>query len=139
MKSRFRFFVSLTLLALVGCANVDLNPIPDLNRVVTGTVSFAEPATLPSDAVIVVRVLETSRSDGMSKIIGEQIIRGGGNSPIPYKVEFRAVDALVQRGMNIEARVAYDGRVQLFNAENYAISAADISTPKEIAVEKISR
>lgn len=139
MNSRLKFFLFLAVVLGGGCANIELNPIPDLNRLVTGTVSFTEPATLPSDAVIVVRVLETSRKDGMSRIIGEQVIKGGGNSPIPYKVEFRAEDALVQRGMNIEARVAYDGKVQLFNGNTYAITPTDLSTPKEIVVEKISR
>jgi uncharacterized lipoprotein YbaY len=139
MKLPLCFFAFGVCALFQGCTQLAMSPLEDNNRVVTGTVTFTEPATLPADARVTVRVLDTSQTNGVSKIIADQLIKGGGPSPIAFKIEFRAEQALLQRGLNIEARVDFDGKVQLFNGNSYAVTVGNISAPHEIAVEKISR
>jgi uncharacterized lipoprotein YbaY len=139
MKSSLRFVFLLTCALAAGCADMALSPPENIDRIVTGTVTFTEPATLPADAQVTIRVLDTSQTNGLSKIIADRTIKGGGPSPIAFKIEFRAEEALVRRGLNLEARIEYGGKVQLFNANSFAITSANLSSPHEVAVEKISR
>ena len=140
MKIFLGFFLPLAgvFAFFTGCAQLAV-PLPDLNRVISGTVTFAEPATVPAGAQMVIRVLDSTRADGMAKIVAQEVFKVSGPSPIAYKIEFRAEDALVQRGLSIEARIDFEGKAQLFNGNRYAITTANIAGPHEIVVEKMSR
>jgi len=67
--------------------------------------------------------------------LGEQTIKHPGSSPVAYHIEFRAEDEVLRRGLNIEVRISYDGRVRLFNANQYAVTLDDVKDPHPIEAD----
>ena len=56
---------------------------------VVGTVSYRQRVALPSDAVVEVHLLDTSRTDVAAQVIGEAIIpTAGAQVPIPFRIEY---------------------------------------------------
>lgn len=153
--------VLLSLAALLlapGCGHLDLTPEGDPNRVLTGTVEFREPFTLPADAVVVVRVIDTKRdtevqptavlgepstlaprSSQPPRILGEQVIHGPGQPPIPFRIEFTATDPMLRAGLNVEARVSYGGRVRFFNVNSYAVTLSNVADRHTVWVNLVAK
>ena len=145
---------------LAGCGRMalDLAPEGNPNRVLTGAVDFREPFSLPPDAVLVVRVVDPNRvtetaptailgepstvplqSKLPPKILGEQTIRNLGGPPIPFRVEYTAVDEQLRRGLNVEARIAYGGKVRFLNVNSYAVTLGNASDSHTIWVNRIEK
>ena len=157
---------ALAAFFLAGCGHLDLAAPGDPNRVVVGSVSFANPSVLPADAQILVRVMNphpqppgtgtTSltppgqmpllnqpitasavvAASTQPEEVAEQSIKAGGlSSPVPYKIEYQAEDEVLRRGLNVEVRVSYSGRVQLFNSNQYSITLPDVKDPHDIEAD----
>lgn len=141
-----------------GCGHLDLTPEGDPNRVLTGTVEFREPFTLPPDATVVVRVVDSKRETEQQptavlgepstlapqsslppKILGEQVIHNPSQPPIPFRIEYFAMDEQLRRGINVEARISYDGRVRFFNVNSYAITLNNFGDPHTVWVNRLER
>jgi uncharacterized lipoprotein YbaY len=150
---------ALIAVLAAGCGHLDLAATGDPNRVLVGTVSYSQPATLPDDAEVLVRVMDphprpvngTASSltpPGQMPLInqpvtatmasaatlgpqelGEQIIKHPGASPVAYRIEYQADDELLRRGVIVEVRVSYGGRVQLVNGNQYSVTLADVTDP----------
>jgi hypothetical protein len=73
--------------------------------------------------------------------LGEQVIEhptlvpvlqpnGTWAKGVPYRVEYRADDDLMRRGVSIEVRISYGGRVQLINSNQYSETLSDVKDAK---------
>jgi uncharacterized lipoprotein YbaY len=152
---------------LAGCGHLDLAAPGDPNRVAVGTVTFSNPGVLPADAQIVVRIMNphpqapggtnSLNQPGQMPLlnqpvtataavaastepeeVGEQTIKAGGlASPVPYKIEYQADDEVLRRGLGIEVRISYGGRVQLFNSNQYSITLPDVKDPHEVEADRM--
>ncbi|HEY1792011.1 MAG TPA: YbaY family lipoprotein [Opitutaceae bacterium] len=118
-------------LALSGCGQLDLTPEGDPSRVVQGEVNLGDTA-LPPDAVVTVRVVDPSQTPPLT--LGSQTIRSPGASPVPFKVDFRAEDDLLRRGLNIEARVSIGGHLRFYNVDRYVVTLGNITGTQRIRV-----
>jgi len=66
--------------------------------------------------------------------LGEQTIKhpvvqrdpGDGHAFVPYRIEYQADDETLRRGLSIEVRISYDGRVQLANSNQYSVTLDDV-------------
>ena len=134
---RTALLLGLAVAGLAGCGHLDLVSEGDPNRVATGTVTFRDPALLPQEASLVVRVLDTSRHDLPPQVLASQTISNPGTSPVAYRIEYRAVDDQLRHGLNVDARVSYDGRVRLFNHQQVVITLRDADSPHEVSVEPV--
>ena len=124
-KSPFAAVATLALLFAGGCGHLDLTPEGDPNRVLTGSVGFDSATTLPDDSTVVVRVVDPtgmtetapaqvlgsptageSKAELPPKVLGEQVIHGPVQAPIPFRVEYKAGDEQLGRGLNIEVRIS---------------------------------
>ncbi len=105
-----------------GCANIDIKPEGDPNRVLTGTVNYGTDTVLPPGAVLTVRLLDPSDPSAPPMVLGEQTIKDPGTSPVAFRIEYQATDTLLQHGLNIEARIAVGGRLQFYNVNSYAVT-----------------
>jgi len=69
--------------------------------------------------------------------LGEQIVRNPGSSPVVFRVEYRAEDDLLRRGLNIEVRISYGGRLRLFNANQYEVGLNDVNDPHAVEADPV--
>lgn len=152
MKKRFTLVPLLALLALAaGCGHLSLDSAGNANRVATGTVALPDGAALPPDAVMVIRIVDpnpvptqaplaTSAAPKMNlppEIVAEQTFRDLGASPIPFRVEYSADDDELRRGLSIEARISFAGRLQYSNLTRYTIGLSDAGDPHQISVDRM--
>jgi uncharacterized lipoprotein YbaY len=115
---------------------MDFTPEGDPSRVLKGEVAIGEAVTLPADATVTVRVIDTNTQGMPPNVLGAQTITNPGVTPIPFHVEFQAEDDLLRLGLNIEVRVSYGGKVQYFNRNHYAVTLGNISDPHRISVDR---
>jgi uncharacterized lipoprotein YbaY len=132
MKSTFAILAAA--LVLCGCGQMDLTPEGDPGRVLTGTVDIGEETALPADATVTVRVVDASDATMPPVVLGSQTISDPGVAPIAFRVEYRAVDDLLRQGLNVEARIAYGGKVRYYNLNKYAVTLGNAADAHRIAV-----
>jgi uncharacterized lipoprotein YbaY len=128
----------LAAVMTAGCGHLNLVPIGEPERVLTGTVSFPEEITLPQDATVEVRVLDEGNAS-LPLVLGDQTITNPSVYPIPFKVEYNAEDDLLRRGLNIEVRVSYGGSVRYSNTHGTLLTANDVNEPHNVRVESTSQ
>jgi uncharacterized lipoprotein YbaY len=116
-------------LGLAGCGHLDVTPEGDPSRVLVGEVELGDDVTLPADTVVTVRVVDSSAIGMPPQVLGSQTIKTPAVAPISFRVEYNADDELLSRGLNVEVRVSFGGKVRFFNVNRYALTlgnAADI-------------
>lgn len=130
------FFIC-TLLA--GCGHLEVTPEGDPNRVVAGTVNLRMPADLPGDATVLVRVVDGARSEPTLRVLGEQTISQASKTPVPFRVEFRADDAMLRHGLNIEARISFGGQLRYYNINAVGFGLGSLDRPLVVVVDPMKR
>ncbi len=134
MKKTLALLAAAASLALAGCGHMDLTPEGDPSRVLTGEVEIGQAVPLPADTVVTVRIVDTSGTGMPPQVLGSQTIRNPGVAPIPFRVEYRAEDDVLRKGLNIEARVSFGGKVQYFNRNNYAVTLGNAADTHRVSV-----
>lgn len=150
--------VTCALLLGAGCGHVDLTPEGDPNRVLTGTVNVHMNLLPPPDSEVVVRLVEpadvtaapTAPARDMvigergtreqpEQIIAQQVIHAPAAMPVAFRLEFRADDAELRRGLNIEGRISWGRQLRFRNLEAQAITLDTLrdGKPVEIWVEPV--
>lgn len=141
---------------LAGCGHVDLTPEGNPNRVITGTVHVRMDLIPPPDAEVVVRLVqpadvtaaptragndlvigERGTRERPAQVVAEQVIRTPGALPVPFRLEFRASDAELRHGLNIEGRISWGGRVRFRNVEAQLVTLATTGRPIEVWLEPV--
>ena len=164
MKTRLLFSslaAGAALLAIAGCESVSLDVRPEGNpsRVLNGTVNFRSEQPLPSDAEIVVRVLDMSSVEQsrtaanrdlpvaaraqvtpMPTVLAEQKVPVVPGGALPFRLEFTATDELLRHGVNVEARISFAGgvRYRTVNAQVITLSSVE-RNPYEVWVMAAGR
>jgi uncharacterized lipoprotein YbaY len=136
MKPALALLSAVAALALAGCGQLDLTPEGDPGRVLAGTVEIGEDIALPADAVVTVRVVDLSNAALPPQVLGSQTITSPGVSPIPFHVGYRADDAALRRGLNIEARISFGGRVRYYNMNRYAVTLGNAAEDHRVTVSR---
>jgi uncharacterized lipoprotein YbaY len=143
-------------LVTAGCANLDMAPAGDPNRVLTGTVNFGTP--LPAGSEILVRIIDTTPAEStrapanndlaigdrakpvhMERVVGEQIqkIEVPISDPLPFRIEYFAEDSLLRRGLNVEARITAGGKVRFRTINAHVITLSSARLPQELSVQQV--
>ena len=155
MKIPAPFAVLAVLFAVAGCAHLDVTPEGSPDRVLNGTVNVR--ATLPAGAQILVRVVDISnrelgrpansdlsRADRprpvpVERVLGEQTLTlsAATNEPVPFRVEYRADDALLRHGLNVEARISVDGKLRHRSVNAHVLTLASSPFPHEVVVDPV--
>jgi uncharacterized lipoprotein YbaY len=134
VKPLLGLLVAAAALGFAGCGQLDITPEGDPARVVTGAVETGEDVALPADTVVTVRVVDASAVGMPPQVLGSQTISNPGVAPIGFRVEFRAEDELLRRGLNIEVRVSYGGKIRFFNRNGYALTLGNAADDHRIRV-----
>lgn len=140
MKLRSLFLAPLLTLGFfaAGCGNMDLTPPSLGDRVVEGTVVFSHGGPLPGDAEVIVQVVDPARG-GRGEVLGEQIIRRPGEPPIAFRIEYRAEDPVLRRGLNIDVRISFGKTLAYYTASTHPLTSANERDPHEVAVVPAAR
>ncbi len=127
--------------AASGCDHLALGRVDngDLNRTVTGTVQVRSEAALPPDSRIAVRVLDASNPALPPQVLGEQDLANAGQPPIAFQVDYKATDAQLEHGLNLEARVSFGGTLRFFTLNQVAIHSDTARDPQVVWVDPVKR
>jgi uncharacterized lipoprotein YbaY len=136
MKTTFAFLAAAVALALTGCGQMDLTPEGDPGRVLVGTVDIGEETALPADTTVTVRVVDASNAAMPPVVLGSQTITNPGVAPVAFRVEYRAEDEALRQGLNVEARISYDGKVRYYNVNKYAVTLGNAADEHRVSVVK---
>ena len=138
-----------------GCAHVDLSPEGGRNRVLQGTLSVG--VALPAGAEIMVRIVATGgapaqpasgdlpvarrNSPAAEQILGEQVqtLTAPAAVPVAFKIEYDADDAVLRRGVNLEARVYYNGRVRFRTVNAHVVTLNSAPFPQSLVLQAVER
>ncbi len=134
MKPILGLLSAVAALGLAGCGHLDLTPEGDPGRVLTGQVEIGENIPLPADAVVTVRVVDATAVGMPPQVLGSQTITNPSVAPVSFRVEYRADDETLRRGLNVEARVSYGGKIRYFNLNRYAVTLGNAADPHRINV-----
>jgi uncharacterized lipoprotein YbaY len=155
MKRRSLFALAACAgLLLAGCGHVDLTPESDPNRVLTGTINVRMDLLPPSDSEIVVRLVDAAdvtaapaiaSQDVMigerglrerpEQVLAEQVIHAPARMPVAFRLDYRADDATLRRGLNLEARMSWGGRVRFRTLEGQNVTLVTAGEPQVIWLE----
>lgn len=139
------FAAALVLLALVGfaagCGTLDTGEASFGDRVAEGVISFHLAGTepMPADAEVIVKVVDMSAGNGRGEVLGEQTIVNPSHSPIPFRIEYRAEDPVLRRGLNIDARISIGGKLAYYTANAHPITASNAKDMHVVELSPIGR
>jgi uncharacterized lipoprotein YbaY len=133
MKSALGMLIVAAVLAGGGCGQLDTTPEGDPSRVLTGTIDLGGDNALPADATVTVRVVDTANAGMPPQVLGSQTFRPG-SGPIEFRVEYRADDELLRRGLNVDARISSGGKMRFYNVNRYAVTLGNAVDPHRIEV-----
>ena len=126
-------------LALSGCGHLDVSPEGSPLRVLTGQVELGDAMALPPDTSVTVRVVDMTAAGMPPQVLGSQTITNPGPAPVPFRVEYTADDETLRRGLNIEARVSFGGKVRYYNVNRYAVTLGNASDPHRVTMTPAGR
>jgi uncharacterized lipoprotein YbaY/heat shock protein HslJ len=107
---------------------------------VTGVVTYRERIALPPDAVVIVRLEDTSRADAPATVIGEQVIDPMGRQvPIPFAVSYNPAQINQSGRYTLRARIEdAAGSLLWTNTQAYpVITGGNPTSDIEIVVMRV--
>ena len=141
-------------LAWAGCAQLDTTPPGRPDRVLAGTVNFNR--VLPAGAEVFIRVVDPAATDAVRAPGGDLVIPGASvprgervlgefrrvtesatPSPVPFQVEYSADDSALRRGLNVDVRIAFSGKVRLRTLSAHVVTLAASPFPQEVWVQPV--
>jgi uncharacterized lipoprotein YbaY len=132
VKTALAILAAAAALGFTGCGHLDITPEGDPSRVLVGEVELGEDVALPTDTMVTVRVVDSSAIGMPPQVLGSQTIKSPGVAPISFRVEYKADDDLLRRGLNVEVRVSFGGRVRYFNVNRYALTLGNAADTHRI-------
>jgi uncharacterized lipoprotein YbaY len=135
-SARF-LLAALALSALAGCGQLDLTPEGDPSRVLTGEVTWGDTTALPADATVTVRVVDATQVGMPPDVLGSQTIHNPGVAPVAFRVEYRAEDDVLRRGLNVEVRVAWGGKLRYINMNGHAVTLGNAADTHRVRVNPV--
>ena len=139
------FAAVLVMLAMVGftagCGTLDTKEASFGDRVAEGVITFHLAGTepMPADAEVIVKVVDMSSGNGRGEVLGEQTIVNPSRSPIPFRIDYRAEDPVLRRGLNIDARISIRGKLAYYTANAHPITASNEKDMHVVELSPMSR
>lgn len=129
-----RFLCVLGLLLLGGCAYVEISPVGDDDRSMTGKVTYVPADPVPEGSVLSIRVVDNSKAASGPVLLGQQRVAVTGSPPFEFHAEYRADDNLLRRGVNVEAKILVNGKLRYGNLTAYVVTLNRAAAPQEITL-----
>lgn len=123
-------------LMLSGCAHLDTTAPGAADRVLTGHVTNdSGGGELPANSEVWIQVVDFG--DGMSRgeVLGETTVMNPGRMPVPFRVEFRAEDAVLRGSVAVEARISVNGRLRYITKAAHPVTLNNVNDTHRVEVE----
>ena len=89
---------------------------------VVGTVTYRHRVALPPDAVVEVRLQDTSRADAAARTVGQATIAtSGAQVPIPFRIEFDPAAIDPSHSYSVRATITAGGMLLFSSARMYPV------------------
>ena len=89
---------------------------------VVGTVSYRQRVALPADAVVEVRLQDTSRADAAARTIGQASIpTHGAQVPIPFRIEYDPAGIDPSHSYSVSATINVSGKLLFSSTTMYPV------------------
>ncbi|MBX9603736.1 MAG: YbaY family lipoprotein [Bryobacteraceae bacterium] len=104
--------LALVVAILAGCARTVKmeSPAPKLIHV-SGSVSYRERMALPPNALVDVRLVDTSAEGGPAEIARDVIEAAGKQPPYAYSLSYHPREIVAEHNYVVQAQIAVEGRV----------------------------
>jgi uncharacterized lipoprotein YbaY len=124
----------LGLLAGSGCAYMEVTPIGDSDRVMTGKVTYDPAEAVPAGAILSVRIVDLSDQASGPVLLGQQRVAISGTPPFEFRAEYRADDSLLRKGVNVETKILVNGKLRYGNLTAHVVTLNRAASSQEITV-----
>lgn len=152
------FALISAFLFAAGCGHVDLTPEASRSRVLNGTLNVGQ--ALPVGTEILVRIIAPAggtpapsaapsggipvirpTAAGSERILGEFVktLTVAAGEAVPFQIDFDADDALLRRGVNLDARVFFNGRVRFRTVNAHAVTVNSVHFPQTLMLQAVDR
>jgi putative lipoprotein len=103
-----------------------------------GSVSYLQRIALPPDAVLIIRVQDTSRADAKARTLAEQTIELAGQQvPIAFQLTVDR-DLLGKRArITLSARIERRGKLLFINDQSYPVKLVDGKSHNEMILRQV--
>ena len=88
---------------------------------VSGTVAYRERIAMPPDAVVIVKLLDTSRMDVAAEELGVHLIDGPGSVPVPYSIAFDPAEIDERHTYSVRATISLGDELLWTTDTNYPV------------------
>jgi len=105
----------------------------------TGTVSYLERLALPSNAVILVQLLDVSRADAPSRLVASQSINLGQRQvPVPFALTFDPAKIDAQHSYAVSAKISVDGKLTFITDQSYPVLTKGEPSHADLILKAVS-
>jgi putative lipoprotein len=128
--------LALGALLWSGCSPNGFSDLPS----VSGSVTYRERIALPDDAVVQVKLVDTSKQDVAAEALGEQVIQcEGRQAPFAFEIEYEPDRIEPNHTYQVQARITDGGGKLLFiSTTAYPVITRGAPTQGvEVIVEKV--
>jgi putative lipoprotein len=106
--------------------------------IVTGTVTYKHRFALPPDAIVEVRLQDTSRADAAARTIGHVTVPSdGAQVPIPFRIEFDPAAIDPSHSYAVRANITVGGKLLFTSATMYPVLTRGAGNDATIVVYMI--
>ncbi len=77
----------------------------------------------------------------VERVLGEytQTLATGTSDPVPFRIEYSAEDAVLRRGLNVEVRVSFGGKLRFRTVNAHVVTLASSPFNQTVNVEAVAR
>jgi uncharacterized lipoprotein YbaY/membrane-bound inhibitor of C-type lysozyme len=111
----------------------------DETRTITGTIAYRTRQALPANAVVELRLLDTSRADAPAIPVARRVlVTKGEQVPLSWSLTYAPAALETGHRYQIQATIALDGRVRFRSTTAYPVLADGVQeTPVTVMVEPV--
>ena len=75
----------------------------------------------------------------VERVLGEfrQTLNAMRSEPLPFEIAYRADDSELRRGLNVDVRITFGGRMRFRTINAHVLTLASSPFPQEIAVQPL--
>jgi putative lipoprotein len=104
-----------------------------------GNVVYRERIAMPVGAVVMVRLLDTSRADAPAEVIGQQVIREASQVPVAFEIGYDPDGIDGARAYAAAAQIVVDGQVAWQSTMHHPVLTRGAGHSATIMVSRVGR
>jgi putative lipoprotein len=142
MIRKILWAAALAALAAMGCGGGgDKNAGEDKAMAyVTGTVTYLQTTTLPSDAEVHVELQDISVPNAPARTIAaSNIVTGGKQVPIPFSIAYDPAEIGEARTYSVHAEIYIEGERRFMSTQDYLVITREAPTDVAVTVMAVKR